>query len=96
MHRRDAVRPDGGAEETGIEGKADGLTGLGRDGPLLDRRQDVDGEAWHYPTGAGCTYGITVEFALTVGTRCASGRNGRILGARNTSGGVFPGGGVEE
>ena len=38
MHRRDAVRPDGGAEETGIEGKADGLTGLGRDGPLLDRR----------------------------------------------------------
>ena len=38
MHRRDAVRPDGGAEETDIEGKADGLTGLGRDGPLLNRR----------------------------------------------------------
>lgn len=38
MHRRDAVRPDGGAEETGIEGKADGLTGLGRDDPLLNRR----------------------------------------------------------
>ena len=52
MHRRDAVRPDGGAEETDIEGKADGLTGLGRDGPLLDRRCEVRGEAWHYPTGA--------------------------------------------
>ena len=96
MHRRDAVRPDGGAEETGIEGKADGLTGLGRDGPLLDRRQDVDGEAWHYPTGAGCTYGMTIENSLTVCTRCASGRNGRILGARKASGGFYPGGGLEE
>ena len=96
MHRRDAVRPDGGAEETGIEGKADGLTGLGRDGPLLDRRCEVRGEAWHYPTGAGCTYGMTVEYALTVGTRCASSRNGCLPAARNTSGGVYPGRGVEE
>ena len=96
MQRRDAVRPDGGAEETGIEGKADGLTGLGRDGPLLDRRCKVRGEAWHYPTGAGCTYGMTVEYLLTVGTRCASGRDGRILGARKASGGFYPGGGLEE
>ena len=29
-------------------------------------------------------------------TRCASGRDGRILGARKTSGGARPGGGLEE
>ena len=39
---------------------------------------------------------MTVEYSLTVGTRCASGRNGRILGARKASGGFYPGGGLEE
>ena len=29
-------------------------------------------------------------------TVCANGRDGRVLGARNTSGGVYPGRGVEE
>ena len=29
-------------------------------------------------------------------TVCASSRNGCLLDARNTSGGVYPGGGVEE
>ena len=30
------------------------------------------------------------------GILCANGRDGRVLDARNTSGGVYPGGGVEE
>ena len=29
-------------------------------------------------------------------TVCANGRDGRVLDARNTSGGVYPAGGVEE
>ena len=29
-------------------------------------------------------------------TVCASGRDGRILGARKSSGGVYPGGGLED
>ena len=47
-------------------------------------------------TGAWCTYGKTSESLITVSTRSANGRYGRVLDARNTSGGVHPGGGVEE
>ena len=37
-----------------------------------------------------------LRILMTVGTRCASSRDGCLLAARNTSGGVYPGGGVEE
>ena len=78
-------------------GWADGLQGLSRDGSLLERRKDARGrKAWHCPPGAVCGSlgcGFDAEQTDTV---CASSRNGCPLPARNTSGGILPGRGVEE
>ena len=51
--------------------------------PRLPRRMDDEGEAREKgDTGAGCSYGMTVEYLLTVRTRCANGPAGRVLDAR--------------
>jgi len=79
------------------KGWTDGLRGLGRDGPLLERRSDALGrKALHQATGAVCGSlgcGFDAEQTDTV---CASGPKGRPLPTRNTYGGILPGRGVEE
>ncbi len=49
----------------------------------LPRRMDDEGVAREKgDTGAGCSYGMTVECLMMVGTRCANGPAGRVLDAR--------------
>ena len=72
-------------------GRADGLTGLSRNGSLARSGYDVRGSV--------CCLALTSRRSLwrtCSDTVCASSRNGCLLDARNTSGGVHPGGGVEE
>ena len=75
----------------------------------MERRQDDDGrKAWENgATGAGCggqhegwpcvgIVGWEGASSVLTDTLCASGPEGRLLGARNTADGVYPGCGVEE
>lgn len=77
--------------KTGIVRLADGLTGLSWNGSLARSGYDVRGSV--------CCLALTSRRSLwrtCSDTVCASSRNGCFLDARNTSGGVHPGGGVEE
>ena len=79
---------DGGEEETGREGETDGLTGLSRNGSPAQSGYDVRGSV--------CCLALTSRRSLwrtCSDAVCASSRNGCFL---DTSGGVYPGGGVEE
>ena len=72
-------------------GRADGLTGLSRNGSPARSGYDVRGSV--------CCPALTSRRSLwrtCSDTVCACSRNGCFLDARNTSGGVHPGGGVEE
>ena len=78
-------------------GVADGLRGLGRDGPSAESKVlRSRAKPRHCPTGAvfgGLGNGAAVDQTDNV---CASRRNACPLGARHTSGGILPGGGVTE
>ena len=77
--------------KTGIVRLADGLTGLSRNGSLARSEYDVRGSV--------CCLALRLRRSLwrtCSVTVCASSRNGCLPAARNTSGGVHPGRGVEE
>ena len=72
-----------------------------------ERRTDVDaGDAVPREQALSVEYGHLATTLMRAEPRslrpvypdfvCANGRDGRVLGARNTSGGVYPGRGVEE
>ena len=65
--------------------EAGAAPGPERPGTRLPRRTDDEGEAREKGlSGAGCSYGKTMESLMTVRTRCANGRDGCVLDARNT------------
>ena len=78
-------------------GWADSLRGLSRDGsPAESKVFRSRAKPRHCPTGAvfgGLGNGAAVDQTDNV---CASRRNACPLGARHTSGGILPGGGVPE
>ena len=80
--RKGDLRLPGAAEETDGVGRQTASGAWAGTAHLLERRYAVRGEAWHCPPGAWCTYGKTSEFLITVSTRSANGRDGRVLDAR--------------
>ncbi len=79
---------------------ADSLRALGRDGPWLGsigdtklKAESLAGTVFSGAVGVGVRWPVS---AKAIRTFCASSRNGCFLAARNTSGGIHPGRGVEE